>query len=50
MIEKIKKFNDPYGLDKINNNLFDKLFLKLTKFHINNNTKYKNFLNFFKKK
>ena len=50
MIEKIKKFNDPYGLDKINNNLFDKLFLKLTKLHINNNTKYKNFLNFFKKK
>ena len=40
MIEEIKKFSDPYGLDKINNKVFDKLFLKLTKLHIKNNKKY----------
>ena len=49
MIEEIKKFSDPYGLDKINNKVFDKLFLKLTKLHIKNNKKYKKFLHFFKK-
>ena len=43
MIEQLEHVKNPYGLNKKKKNIFDKLFLDLTKFHLKNNENYKNY-------